>query len=486
MTSTSTAKVSKDECSLEPEVASLSISSPAQGLIPRGQEATQLEESQRDLGVPHNNPNEVDSVLQFIQSIKQLPTDEAQWEEERAAEKIKQKLKPHSKLSSYRSTSEAMNKNDDTSARAEILTSDDDEQISGIEGSVRASSVEGPRTSISSISGESNSGIRSAVGSVVDSIAKVRQKNKKISTMESLLIELEPPKLVDAQTAIGDRRYFKSSGDPEPEGDFVYDFLYQHQRGAFFLGTPRFSSKSLLPVDPDEWTDQFFEASAMDTSDYGLPDPSWEWVHKSWLVDMTGDVDEDGWEYAMTFHGSPWHGNYEVFRSFARRRRWLRLRKRKGKTLSRPGPLPERKYPSSVHSATWTRVDASPLSVEDSSPFPQDDEDSGGGVDEPKGSDNLSVPVDLYKVLKKARSDREKLAYTAQYVVRYPGDLEDLRVRLDKYLNLLDYETSRREFLALLAVYSPAEKDAVLMAAEHLEFYSDKKRLQETCALKGT
>ena len=51
--------------------------------------------------------------------------------------------------------------------------------------------------------------------------------------------------------------------------------------------------------------------------------------------------------------------------------------------------------------------------------------------------------------MKKGRSDREKLAYMAQYVVRYPGQTDDLDQRLEKYLNLLDYETSRREFLSV-------------------------------------
>jgi hypothetical protein len=31
-------------------------------------------------------------------------------------------------------------------------------------------------------------------------------------------------------------------------------------------------------------------------------------VNKDWLADMTGDVDEAGWEYAFQFHGSIWHG----------------------------------------------------------------------------------------------------------------------------------------------------------------------------------
>lgn len=65
----------------------------------------------------------------------------------------------------------------------------------------------------------------------------------------------------------------------------------------------------------------------MDVENYQLPDPTWEWVSKEWMIDMTGDVDEAGWQYALKFHGAVWHGNYKHFRSFVRRRRWLRLRR---------------------------------------------------------------------------------------------------------------------------------------------------------------
>ncbi|KAF9984813.1 hypothetical protein BGZ75_003601 [Mortierella antarctica] len=486
--------IPSDSTAQEPEAAHPENSIPTEGLPSRSPNYTQNEAHPED-DAACDIANE-DSNLKLIGAIELLPEDQAQKEEERAAAKIKQKLRPLSKLSSAR-----RNVNDTTHSKhatppeeasrasesVEVLTSEDEE------GSTKGCSVDGVRTSLSIMSGENSSSLRSAVGSVVESMAKVRVKSKK-AKKESMLIEVETPRLIDAQTDVGDRRYFQCPGDPEPEGDFVYDFLYQHQRGAFFLGTPNFSSKSLLPVDPDEWTDQSFESSAMDTSDYGLPDPSWEWVHKSWLVDMTGDVDEDGWEYAMTFHGSPWHGNYEIFRSFARRRRWLRLRKRKGKTFGKARALPERTYPSSVHAATWAKVGASPLDLEDPSPFPSIDQDpvgdkvnantaGSGGLAAPPARSN---PVDLYKILKKARSDREKLAYTAQYVVRYPGQLGDLGERLDKYLGLLDYESSRREFLSLLAVYGPAEKAAVVKAAKRLEFYSDQKKLQSEAGLLST
>jgi len=268
--------------------------------------------------------------------IQQLSEDDARMENERAAEKIKQKLKPLSKLNAVRrSFAHSPPHNDHPQVHPVSL--DPPATIPTDSHPSPDSNSTNPVESTSAVhqgkdeeeDEEEEGGKKSRRASARESTLGAKQQPGKSDARSAMLIDLEPARLVDAQTVAGDRRYFQCPGDPEPEGDYVYDFLYQHQRGAFFLGTPKFSSKSLLPVDPDEWTDPSFQTSPMDTSDFELPDPSWEWVHKSWLVDMTGDVDEDGWEYAMTFHGSPWHGNYEVFRSFARRRRWLRLRKRK-------------------------------------------------------------------------------------------------------------------------------------------------------------
>ncbi|KAJ2812039.1 hypothetical protein H4S07_001676 [Coemansia furcata] len=59
---------------------------------------------------------------------------------------------------------------------------------------------------------------------------------------------------------------------------------------------------------------------------FQLPDPSWQWVSPRWLIDMTRDVDDDGWQYAARFSAA-WHGRHSA-QAFVRRRRWLRLRRR--------------------------------------------------------------------------------------------------------------------------------------------------------------
>ncbi|KAF9993695.1 hypothetical protein BGZ80_009555 [Entomortierella chlamydospora] len=443
------------------------------------QHSTAQEDNSQGVSTDSSDSQQSDSaqksnVLQddVFTPMWQLSGPEALQEEERASEKIQQMLRPLSRLNTVRRNI--------TQTINQEISSSYSQPIS------RNSYLPEPDINTPGPSHGQRDSVFSTESSVADSIVgSIRSQSKvKISTKARKkpipLIEIEPPKLVDAQTAPGDRRYFQRPEDYKPEGDFVYEILYQHQRGAFIFGTPKFSSKSLLPIDPDEWTDDRFETSPMDITDFVVPDPTWEWVHKTWLVDMTGDVDEDGWEYAMTFHGSPWHGNYEALQSFARRRRWIRLRKRKGKTLGKPGPLPERTYPPSINSATWTKLDIA-QHLDDPSPFPPVDpsEDSSDGNLQPHllKPPKHPAPIDLFKIVKKARSDREKLAYTAQYVVRYPGHLDDLEKRLTEYLNLFDYETSRREFLSLLAAYSGVKKEAIKESANHLEFFSDRKRL---------
>ncbi|KAF9583471.1 hypothetical protein BGW38_009388 [Lunasporangiospora selenospora] len=423
--------------------------------------------------------NESDSIdsdsscecgISAIHNIHQLTGVEAQQEAQRAAERIQSRLRPMSKLNtmrkdfvqSFQQEQQALSDSSrEQCSTAEVLADEAQDSASAS----RSNASEHLSSVASSIVGVSNS-----------SISRIKQKMTRSdpSRETTHVITIEPPRQIDAQTQAGDRRYYRCSGDPEPEGDFVYEFLYQHQRGAFFLGTPKFSAKSLLPVDPDEWTNTKFETSVMNTTDYVLPDPSWEWVHKSWLVDMTGDVDEDGWEYAMTFHGSPWHGNYEIFRSFSRRRRWLRLRKRKGTMQGKAGAVPERGYPTLVDASTWRRVEQSISEAAIGGPSTSTNGTGPTKLDAVASEQRAKA---LFKAMKGSRSDREKVAHAAQHVVQYPypNDFKEIEAKLEKYLSLFDYETSRREFLLLLATYGRTV--AVEEGAQQLEFFSDRKLL---------
>lgn len=118
------------------------------------------------------------------------------------------------------------------------------------------------------------------------------------------------------------------SEQPPPTPDSHIDVLFENQRGWFVFGIPLFSSKALwnFRIDPSPWVDANFKPSAVNITNAQVPDPSWVWDWKSWYVDMSLDVDEEGWQYSLLFKGSPWHGNHPWFHSFVRRRRWLRKR----------------------------------------------------------------------------------------------------------------------------------------------------------------
>ncbi|KAJ1949133.1 hypothetical protein FBU59_001280 [Linderina macrospora] len=82
-------------------------------------------------------------------------------------------------------------------------------------------------------------------------------------------------------------------------------------------------------MDPPPWSDGAMKLTVPNVHSFQLPDPSWSWVSPRWLIDMTTDVDEDGWQYATRFAArSRWRGRHSAAKSFVRRRRWVRLRRR--------------------------------------------------------------------------------------------------------------------------------------------------------------
>lgn len=115
-----------------------------------------------------------------------------------------------------------------------------------------------------------------------------------------------------------------NSDDTKPRSEL--DILYENQRGWFLFGLPLYSHSSLLNFDPSAWMTQDRRASPVNITNAQLPDPSWEWAWRTWYVDMSGDVDEQGWQYSFSFASSQWHGTHPWFHSFVRRRRWVRLR----------------------------------------------------------------------------------------------------------------------------------------------------------------
>ncbi|KAL1934714.1 hypothetical protein VTP01DRAFT_6896 [Rhizomucor pusillus] len=247
-------------------------------------------------------------------------------------------------------------------------------------------------------------------------------------------------------------------GSNSAHDEYVYDILYECQRGSWIVG---YSSKTLLQFDPDPWCDANMQFTPMDPSTYQLPDPSWEWVSKEWMVDMSGDVDESGWQYALKFHGAVWHGNYKHFRSFVRRRRWIRLRHRK-KALERPKPLQQQ------------------------SSNANDVQNGGSEHQETVSTSKQNIDQSqLLQQLKQCRLDRERLSILNN-ALQHEYAAQELAKQAKDILNTLDFEASKCAFLKQLhpifqkSEKSPALTSHQLQALQSLKFYTDMEKLVDT------
>lgn len=185
----------------------------------------------------------------------------------------------------------------------------------------------------------------------------------------------------------------------------------------------------------------------MDVHTYVLPDPTWQWVNKDWLADMTGDVDEAGWEYAFRFHGSVWHGNYKHLRSFARRRKWIRLRRRRVVD-------DDQSYHSNDAVSIHT---ASILENESTAQDAETKEDA------------------LFDRLKSCRLDRERLKIVDESLQENDTQLDMIQAKMNEYMRLFDFEESRRKFVLLLSKQSSGQTAPAGVAASLTD--NDKEAL---------
>ncbi|CEP10686.1 hypothetical protein [Parasitella parasitica] len=232
--------------------------------------------------------------------------------------------------------------------------------------------------------------------------------------------------------------------------EYAYDVLYECQRGSLAVG---YSSKTLLQFDPNPWCDAEMRFTPMSIENYQLPDPTWQWVSKDWMIDMTEDVDEAGWQYALKFHGAVWHGNYKHFRSFVRRRRWIRLR--------------HRLLNNQQQQQQQTAEQQPPLLIDLSDPAPS--------------SSTSSSDKDIMEKLQKCRLDRERLAVLDGAIKSTLPGLEDpLLEKAIDYMETFDYDDTKFKFLSQLLQkkYNFNQKPIHLTesekkAVQSLQFYSD-------------
>ena len=234
------------------------------------------------------------------------------------------------------------------------------------------------------------------------------------------------------------------------ENDTFIQILYENQRGAFFCGIPLYSANSLLNFDPSPWQTSAFTDSPVNITNAQVPDPSWAWTWRTWYVDMSYDVDEEGWQYSFSFsHGYAWHGTHPWFHSFVRRRRWLRKRVRihSLKTGRNPGNIKD----AHLLNADYFTIHASR----------ERDRSRGSSADrsgthrtsmiesyqsESEGEDGIGDVSDILKLiaaLRKARVDREKISAVRLFLDQAGDDLLYLGDKIAEIMSLLIYHTSR-------------------------------------------
>ena len=238
------------------------------------------------------------------------------------------------------------------------------------------------------------------------------------------------------------------------EGSYV-DILYENQRGWFLFGIPLYSDRSLLPADPSPWQTSTFKDSPVNITNAQVPDPSWAWVWKTWYVDMSYDVDEEGWQYSFSFHTRfAWHGTHPWFHSFVRRRRWLRKR-------VKIHPLKPRGDNGNLKQAHLLNEDYFTIHrVHDRSRGSSVDKtinkrssylgSSGNNSDsEDEIGDITDIPK-LMRSLKKARVDREKILAVQAFVDQGGADLVYLAENMVDVMNFFIYQTSRQQLQSYL------------------------------------
>ncbi|KIW11600.1 hypothetical protein PV08_10901 [Exophiala spinifera] len=252
------------------------------------------------------------------------------------------------------------------------------------------------------------------------------------------------------------------------------DILYENQRGSFFCGIPLYSHSSLLPVDPGPWVNKDFHDSPVNITNAQVPDPSWEWAWKTWYVDMSHDVDEEGWQYSFSFgRNFSWHGTHPWFHSFVRRRRWLRKRvKRDDQTRrDRPGSLGAAHHLAGDYFTIHSKRDRSPASVDGTAKTarPASFLSYQSTVESEGPPEDIKDIASLLKALKLATVDREKIDVVKRFVNQAGDELHYLGEHIPDVMSFLVFQNSRTQLLAHL-------KKTADDARRHRQKHEDERR----------
>ncbi|KAJ2307037.1 hypothetical protein IWW55_001166 [Coemansia sp. RSA 2706] len=65
-------------------------------------------------------------------------------------------------------------------------------------------------------------------------------------------------------------------------------------------------------MDLPAWSDTMLKLTVVNVHLFQVPDLSWQWVMPRWLIDMTQDVDKDGWQYVLRFASDARYSRHSV------------------------------------------------------------------------------------------------------------------------------------------------------------------------------
>lgn len=252
------------------------------------------------------------------------------------------------------------------------------------------------------------------------------------------------------------------------------DVLYENQRGSFICGIPLYSHSSLMPIDPSPWVNKDFKDSPVNITNAQVPDPSWEWAWKSWYVDMSYDVDEEGWQYSFAFGRNwAWHGTHPWFHSFVRRRRWLRKRVKRdpGYAYGKPGSLVAAHHLTADYFTIHSKRDRSPVSAVDGpgkTARPDSYISHPSTIDRDEPPEDVKDIASLLKALKFATIDREKIDVVKRFVDHGGEELVYLKDHIPEIMSFLVFQNSRRQMLSYL-------KDTANEARQHRQKHDDEQ-----------
>ena len=234
------------------------------------------------------------------------------------------------------------------------------------------------------------------------------------------------------------------------------DVLYENQRGSFLCGIPLYSSNSLLNFDPAGWQTSTFHDSLVNITNAQLPDPSWQWAWRRWYVDMSYDVDEQGWQYSFSFGNNfAWHGSHPWFHSFVRRRRWLRKRektnlyhKTAGKGNMKEAHMLTADY-FTIHGMKRdrSRDSSTDVTTKNRSSFNGANE-ATSDYDEDLGE--IGDVATLMAALRKSLVDREKIAAVSSFLHHGGDELSYLAETLPTIRDDFVHQTSIRQLQQVL------------------------------------